>query len=121
MQSYFAPPGYSMPSGIALYEANGWKSVEVGARLLRSLDRPASASPAAVPKETPRQQLRRSLLILFPVLRAAVGLLSRGDKRSEPCQEVQRGSDWQGCWRDADLEDSARSMCQRRPVLNNRY
>jgi membrane fusion protein (multidrug efflux system) len=68
MQAYFAPPGSSMTSGIAFHEANAGQLAEVGTKLSRTLDR-----PPAVPKKTLRERLRRPLLILFPVLLAAVG------------------------------------------------
>src|SRR4051794_18668620 len=65
-QSYFVPPSSSMTSGIAIHDGNA-------GQLRRTLDWPASDHPAATPKETLRERLRRPLLILFPMLLAAVG------------------------------------------------
>jgi hypothetical protein len=39
----------------------------------RTIDGPASRNRAAVPKRPPRRRLRRSLLILFPVILPAFG------------------------------------------------
>jgi membrane fusion protein (multidrug efflux system) len=75
-------------SGTAIDEATVGQLAEVDARLSRTpdrpasdwpasdrpaSDRPASDRPAAIPKKTPRQRLRRPLLIVVPVILAAVG------------------------------------------------
>ena len=73
MQSDVAPPDSSMASGIAIHEGNAGQLAEVDAKLSRTLDRPASSRPAAVPKMPLRERLRRPLLILFPVILVAVG------------------------------------------------
>ena len=73
MQSDLALPATSMTSGIAIHEGNAGQFAEVDAKLSRTLDRPASGRRAAVPKKTLRERLRRPLLILFPILLAAVG------------------------------------------------
>jgi membrane fusion protein, multidrug efflux system len=74
MQSHFAPPGVSMISGISLDEANVRQLVGDDATLSQTLDRPASDHRAAVPRMTRRERLRRLLLIVFPVMLAAVGM-----------------------------------------------
>ncbi len=74
MQSHSSPPGSSMASGIAIHEADAGQRADVDAKLGRTLDRPASDGPAAMPKKTLRERLRRPLLIFFPVLLAAVGV-----------------------------------------------
>jgi membrane fusion protein (multidrug efflux system) len=73
MQSTVAPPGPSMRSAIAFREDDVRHPDEVDARLSRVLDRPESSGRVAVPKKTLRERLRRPLLILFPVLLAALG------------------------------------------------
>ena len=73
MQPHFAPAATSMTSGTAIDEANVGQLAEVDAKLSRTLDRPASRHRAAVPKKPLRERLRRPLLILFPVMLAAVG------------------------------------------------
>jgi membrane fusion protein (multidrug efflux system) len=73
MQTYFAPPGSLMTSGIATHADNAGRLAEAGATLSRTLDPPASSHRAAEPKRTLRERLRRLLLIVFPVVLAAVG------------------------------------------------
>jgi membrane fusion protein, multidrug efflux system len=73
MQPYLAPAATSMTSGIAIHEANVGQLAEVDAKVSRTFERPVSGRPAAVPKVPLRQRLRRPLLILFPVILAAVG------------------------------------------------
>src|ERR1700710_1080101 len=68
MQAQFATSGSSMTSGIAFHEANAGQLAEVDTTLSRTFDH-----PPAVPKKTLRERLRRPLLILFPILLAAVG------------------------------------------------
>ena len=63
----------AMTSGATVDEADVGQHVEVDARLSRTSERPASARPAAPPKPTLRERMRRPLLILFPVILAAVG------------------------------------------------
>jgi membrane fusion protein (multidrug efflux system) len=65
MQPHFVP-------GPAIDEANVGLA-EVDARSNRTLDRPLSDRPAAIPTKRVRQRLRRPLLILFPIILAAVG------------------------------------------------
>jgi membrane fusion protein, multidrug efflux system len=57
-----------MTSRIAIYAGNTGQLVEDDARASRLLDR-----PAAMQMKTLRERLRRPLLILFPILLAAVG------------------------------------------------
>jgi membrane fusion protein, multidrug efflux system len=71
MQLGFLPLVRSMASRIALCEANTLPLVEVDAG--PALDRPASGRPTAIPKKPLRERLRRPLLIVFPVILAAVG------------------------------------------------
>ena len=68
MQAHFAPAAASMTSGTAIDEANVEQLAEVDAGLSRTLD-----WPVAIPKVPLRQRLRRPLLILFPVILAALG------------------------------------------------
>jgi membrane fusion protein (multidrug efflux system) len=73
MQSYIAPLGSSMTSGIALHEASVAQLAEVEARPRQPLAPTASDRSAAMPKKTLRERLRRPLLILFPIVLVAVG------------------------------------------------
>jgi membrane fusion protein (multidrug efflux system) len=73
MQPYLVPAGSSMTSDIAIDESHAEQLVEVDAKLSRTIDRPAPARPAAIPKKTLRERMRRPLLILFPILLAAIG------------------------------------------------
>ena len=73
MQPHFTPAAASMNSGATVDEANVGQLAEIDARLSRTIDLPAPRSPAAVPKLPLRQRLRRPLMILFPVILAAVG------------------------------------------------
>jgi membrane fusion protein, multidrug efflux system len=73
MQSYFAPSDPSTTSGIAMHEGNADGLAEVDVKFGRTLKRPASDHLAAMPKKTLRQQLRRTLLILFPAILAVFG------------------------------------------------
>jgi hypothetical protein len=66
--SSFTPPGMSMSSGIAIHEADVARLVGVDAGPSRPFDR-----RPAMPKAPLRERLRRPLLILLPVLLAAVG------------------------------------------------
>ena len=52
---------------------NAEQLADVDAALSRTLDHPVPGRPAAMPKKTLRERLRRPLLILFPILLAAVG------------------------------------------------
>jgi membrane fusion protein (multidrug efflux system) len=62
-----------MTSGLARYETTVRQLVEVDTKQDEPLDRPASDHPTAMPKKTLRERLRRPLLILVPILLAAVG------------------------------------------------
>jgi membrane fusion protein (multidrug efflux system) len=67
-----------MTAGTTLDDANVAPLAEADPRLSRTLDRPApdwapSDRPAAIPNKPLRERLRRPLLILFPILLAAVG------------------------------------------------
>jgi membrane fusion protein, multidrug efflux system len=62
----------SMASGATIDEADVRQHAEIDARLSRTPDRPAADRPTAIAK-TLRERLRRPLLILFPVILAAVG------------------------------------------------
>ena len=73
MQSYFAPPGSSMRSGIAIHRGDAGHLVEVDAKLSPAPDHPAPGYRVAEPRKPLRERLRRPLLILFPILLAAVG------------------------------------------------
>ena len=68
-----APSNSSTTSGSAIHEGHQEQLAEVDATLSRTLDRPASDLPAAAPKKPLRERLRRPLLILFPVILAALG------------------------------------------------
>jgi membrane fusion protein (multidrug efflux system) len=73
MQSYLAPAGSPMASGIAIHEGDAEQFVEVETKLSRTPDRPVSSRQAAAPKMPPRERLRRLLLIAFPIILVAVG------------------------------------------------
>jgi membrane fusion protein, multidrug efflux system len=73
VQSGSPPPGSSITSGIALHEGHAGQLAEVDARSSRTLDRPTDSRRVMPPKEALRERLRRPLLILFPVILAAVG------------------------------------------------
>ena len=73
MQPYLAPAGSLMTSDLAMHGGNAEQLVEVDSKFSRTIDRPVPARPAAMPKRTLRERLRRPLLILVPVLVAAVG------------------------------------------------
>jgi membrane fusion protein, multidrug efflux system len=73
MQTYFASPGSSMTSGIAIQDGIVGQLAEVDAKVSRTIDRPAPERPAAIPKKTLRERLRLPLLIVIPILVAAVG------------------------------------------------
>jgi membrane fusion protein (multidrug efflux system) len=62
-----------VPAGTSTDGVNVGLLDDVDAKLSRTLDRPVSDRPAGVPKLPLRQRLRRPLLILFPVVLAAVG------------------------------------------------
>ncbi len=68
MQPNFTPAATSMTSAIAMHEANVEQFVEDDAAPRESLDR-----PAARPKQTLRERLRRPLLVFVPILMVAVG------------------------------------------------
>jgi membrane fusion protein (multidrug efflux system) len=63
-----------MTSRIALGQGNAAQPVEVDAKATRTLDRLTSDRPPTIPKKRLRERLRRPLLILFPILLAAVGV-----------------------------------------------
>jgi membrane fusion protein, multidrug efflux system len=77
---FLAAPGKGSPvsyhssiiSRIAPNEGNPGRPVELDAGATRTL---ARLAPAAMPSKTLRERLRRPLLILFPVLLAAVGTI----------------------------------------------
>ena len=73
MQSCSVPPGSSMTSELAIHEAPVEQASEVNARLTGSIDRPVDSPRVMQPRKPLRERLRRPLLILFPVLLAAVG------------------------------------------------
>jgi membrane fusion protein (multidrug efflux system) len=73
MQPYLAPAGSLMTPELAMRGGNAEQLVEVDARFGRTIDRPAPARPATVPKMPSRQRLRRLLLIAVPVMMVAVG------------------------------------------------
>jgi membrane fusion protein (multidrug efflux system) len=75
MQSYAAPAGRSTPSEVAIHERNEEQAATVDTASSRTFDPPASDRHTTVPKKTLREQLRRPLLILFPILLAAAGAL----------------------------------------------
>ena len=60
-------------SGALSREGDARQFVELDARLSSALDRPTSSYRAAEPRMALRERLRRPLLILFPILLAAVG------------------------------------------------
>jgi membrane fusion protein (multidrug efflux system) len=63
----------SPPSGITTQKNEAAPLTEVDVRLRRAPDLPTSDRPAAAPKKTLGERLRRPLLIVFPVIVAAVG------------------------------------------------
>ena len=73
MQSHSLSSGASMTSGIAIHEGHAGQLAEVDAKLSHTRDRPVSHRPAAIPKKTLRERLRRPLLVLFPIILAAIG------------------------------------------------
>jgi membrane fusion protein (multidrug efflux system) len=73
VQPRFTPAATSTASGTAIDKANVGLLADDNARLSRDLERPASDRPAVIPKRTLRERLRRPLLILFPIILAAVG------------------------------------------------
>ncbi len=73
MQSSSEPTGCLMTSGVAIHEGNAGQLTEVDVKLSRAPDRPISGDRAAVPKRELRERLRPLLLILFPIILAAVG------------------------------------------------
>ena len=62
-----------MTSGIAIQKGDAARLAEVDGKLRRAPDLPTSDHPAATPKKTLRERLRRPLLIVFPALLAVVG------------------------------------------------
>jgi hypothetical protein len=111
MHSDFASPGYSMTSGIALYEANARSLVEVDAKPDRPLVRPASY-PAEISKKTLRKRPCRPLRA---VIGAAYGLAEASGVRPAVRDKILRlvGSA-QRRWQSLDLGGSGRSICQKR-------
>src|SRR5580692_5013459 len=73
MQSSSEPTGCLMTSGVAIHDGNAGQLTEVDAKSSRAPDRPISGDHAAVPKRELQERLRPLLLILFPVILAAVG------------------------------------------------
>jgi membrane fusion protein (multidrug efflux system) len=73
MRSHFVPPGSSVTSDAAIHEVGTGHLAEIDAKVSRTPDRSGPDRPAAVPKKTLRERLRRPLLILFPILLVAVG------------------------------------------------
>ena len=88
VQAHFTTAVTSMTSGTELSQGNAAQPVEVDAKAIETPDREISdrppvvprktlwgwlRRPPAVPRETLRGRLRRPLLILFPILLAAVG------------------------------------------------
>jgi membrane fusion protein (multidrug efflux system) len=73
MKSYFPPLTRPVASLIAHNEASAAQLVEVDGKASQELDGPASGHRAVMPKKTLLERLRRPLLIVFPLLLAAVG------------------------------------------------
>ena len=73
MQSCVAPPEPAMTSGIVLHEGQATQFAEVQVKPDPPLERAIPDRASAMPTRTLRQQLRRPLLILFPLLLAVVG------------------------------------------------
>ncbi|WP_254073490.1 HlyD family secretion protein [Acidisphaera sp. S103] len=73
MQSSYISPGSSMTSDIAMHAGDAGHLADVDAEVSRTVDRPAPIDRAHVPGKTLRERLRRPLLMLFPILLAAVG------------------------------------------------
>ncbi len=69
----FTPAAASMTSGPATVEADMEQFAKVDARVSGTLDRPATGGPVAIPGKPLRERLRRPLLVLVPVILAAVG------------------------------------------------
>jgi membrane fusion protein, multidrug efflux system len=73
VQLCLAPTDGPTTSGIAIRKSDAAPLAEVAGKLGRALDSPTSDHPAAIPKKTLRERLRRPLLIIVPALLAAVG------------------------------------------------
>jgi membrane fusion protein (multidrug efflux system) len=72
-QSRLAPTDSRMTSGIGIPEGRAAPVAEVDAKLRPAPDLAIFDRPAATPKRTLRERLRRPLLIVFPLILAAVG------------------------------------------------
>ena len=72
-QSRLGPTDSPMTSGIGILERRAAPVAEVEAKLRPVRDLEISDRPAAMPKKTLRERLRRPLLIVFPLIVAAVG------------------------------------------------
>ena len=64
MRLYLAPTERPMTAGIGIQERDVARLAEVDAKLSRTPDLPAPDRPAATPKKTLRERLRRPLLIV---------------------------------------------------------
>jgi membrane fusion protein (multidrug efflux system) len=72
MQSQFSPP-VSSTSDIAIDDGDAGQFARVDAKSSGTFERPIFDRPAELPKKTLRERIRRPLLIVFPVMLAAVG------------------------------------------------
>jgi len=72
-QSRLAPTDSPMTSGNGILERRAAPVAEVEAKLRPARDLEISDRPAAMPKKTLRERLRRPLLIVFPLIVAAIG------------------------------------------------
>jgi membrane fusion protein (multidrug efflux system) len=72
-QPHLTPAAAAMSSDSPVSEADARQLAEIDAQLSRTLDHSASSDHAVVPKVPLRQRLRRPLLIVVPLLLAAVG------------------------------------------------
>ena len=73
MQSRLVPTVSQMPSGIGMPGGRAAPVAEVDSKLRAQRDLAMSDRPAATPKKTLRERLRRPLLIVFPLIVAAAG------------------------------------------------
>ena len=75
MQTCLASPGSSTTSDVVIDEGSAGQLAEAEARLSRTLDRPPSSRHGWMPKRPLRERLRRPLLICFPIILAAAGVI----------------------------------------------
>jgi membrane fusion protein, multidrug efflux system len=75
MQTCLASPGSSVTSDVAIDEGSAGQLAEADALLSRTLDRPPTSHDGFMAKRLLRERLRRPLLIGFPIMLAAAGVI----------------------------------------------